>query len=82
MKTLPTINRIIARYLFEFLSRVTQNANVNKMHANNLAIVFAPSLLRTESACLLSSSSAVRVVEVMITQVNKIFKVCSQFGYK
>jgi len=76
LKTLPEPNRVVIRYLFEFLHRVTQNAEVNKMHANNLAIVFAPTLLRSSdpTSLISSSSDATKLVETMISHFNETFK--------
>lgn len=75
--TLPIINRIVTNYLFQFLSKVCANGDVNKMHANNLAIVFAPSLLKpkSEASLITTSANATRVVETMISNYSSIFKV-------
>ena len=43
---MPHTTRLLTRHLFCFLDRVRGCAADNKMHANNLAIVFAPTLLK------------------------------------
>ena len=77
LESIPLANRLLVRFLFLFLDRVCQHSNENKMHANNLAIVFAPTLLRPMNCNSLvsSSSNAGRVVELMISNAPEIFKV-------
>ncbi|KAK4705154.1 hypothetical protein P7C70_g1051, partial [Phenoliferia sp. Uapishka_3] len=43
---LPAPNFLLMRRLTEHLDRVSDNEDVNAMHAGNLAIIFAPTLLR------------------------------------
>ncbi|KAL8284099.1 hypothetical protein RQP46_004848 [Phenoliferia psychrophenolica] len=43
---LPAPNFLLLRRLTEHLDRVTDNEDVNAMHAANLSIIFAPTLLR------------------------------------
>jgi hypothetical protein len=43
---LPPGNRAILKRLIAFLRSVHTNSKANKMHAANLAIVFAPTILR------------------------------------
>lgn len=43
---LPEPNRTIFRYLCTFLAEVSMKSDVNKMTPSNLAIVFAPNLIR------------------------------------
>lgn len=45
-KQLPAENRLTLNYLIHFLTVVAAQSSVNKMDATNLAMVFAPSLLR------------------------------------
>ena len=39
-------NKRICFYLFDHLIRVSQYSNINKMHLDNLAVVFGPTLMR------------------------------------
>lgn len=58
--------------LMKFFNRITKDANVNRMEASNFAIVFAPSLYpRSDSV---ASGSAMKAIELMITDCDKIFK--------
>ena len=43
---LPKINVLIIKFLTDILKEISKYSDVNKMNAKNLAIVFAPSLLR------------------------------------
>ena len=43
---LPLSHRIVLKYLARFLHRVSLEANTNKMTPANIAIVFAPNLLK------------------------------------
>ena len=45
-KALPVLHLITFRFLFQFLREVTQFNTENKMTSKNLAIVFAPNILR------------------------------------
>eukprot|EP00742_Colponemidia_sp_Colp-10_P001609 GILJ01001728.1.p1 GENE.GILJ01001728.1~~GILJ01001728.1.p1 ORF type:complete len:613 (-),score=87.26 GILJ01001728.1:2044-3882(-) len=49
MVLLPDLNRSVLVYLFRFLSRVAENQSINKMGAENLAVVFSPNILRNGS---------------------------------
>ena len=57
--------------------RVTEQQQKNMMNAENLAIVFAPTLLRSPETDPLSSLSAVKyereLIETLITHHNKLF---------
>ncbi|KAK8896255.1 Rho GTPase-activating protein 15 [Tritrichomonas musculus] len=58
--------------LMKFFNRITKDASVNRMEASNFAIVFAPSLYpRSDSV---ASGSAMKAIELMITDHDKIFK--------
>eukprot|EP01132_Coremiostelium_polycephalum_P003681 gene3681-4585_t len=43
---LPPANKALAKHLFKFLTKVTENSSVNKMTSVNLSIVFAPNILK------------------------------------
>lgn len=58
LTTLPYPHQQILRYLFHFLHDVSQHHEKNKMHSDNLAIVFAPNLFRDDvSLCIIKSRS-------------------------
>jgi len=48
INSLPSFNYNICKKLFNFLTKVSQYSDKNLMNSKNLAIVFAPSLLRPE----------------------------------
>jgi len=48
-KQLPPTHRTTLKYLFAHLQRIAAHGNENKMHFNNLGIVFGPTLLRESS---------------------------------
>ncbi len=48
LASLPDLNLRIVSLLFFVLNKVAQHSDVNKMDSKNLAIVFAPGLLRPE----------------------------------
>lgn len=49
LRLLPTSNKVLLFYLLAFLMKVTQFQEENKMTVSNLAIVWAPNLLRSSS---------------------------------
>jgi hypothetical protein len=77
LKSLPTGNRVFLTYLIKFLSMVAAKADKNHMHAKNLAIVFAPSLLRPEvetmDSLLGDSLNINRILETMINHYEETF---------
>ena len=63
---------------FSYITRVTEQQQTNMMTAENLSIVFAPTLLRSpENDDPLTSLSAVKyereLVEILVTHHTKIF---------
>ncbi len=50
----PPINADCIRLLFAFLYRVSKMSDYNKMTSENLAIVFAPNLFRSDNSSELS----------------------------
>eukprot|EP00007_Cunea_sp_BSH-02190019_P000380 CAMPEP_0174234324 /NCGR_PEP_ID=MMETSP0417-20130205/4106_1 /TAXON_ID=242541 /ORGANISM="Mayorella sp, Strain BSH-02190019" /LENGTH=890 /DNA_ID=CAMNT_0015312669 /DNA_START=256 /DNA_END=2928 /DNA_ORIENTATION=- len=62
---LPKENQATLKYLMDFLRRVNDNADVNKMALHNLATVFGPNLLR------LKGGTAYQMVE-FTSQINSI----------
>ncbi|ORY47208.1 RhoGAP-domain-containing protein [Rhizoclosmatium globosum] len=47
IQALPTCNYNVLSYLLKHLKKIAENSEVNKMEQSNLAIVFAPTLIRT-----------------------------------
>lgn len=81
LNLLPIGNRLIAQKLLGYLSKVAKNSPVNKMSSTNIAIVFAPTLLRpqgdNQQSLMLSlseSDNAVRIVESIILRQDEIFE--------
>ncbi|KAM4888196.1 GEM-interacting protein [Thomomys bottae] len=80
---LPDSNYNTLRHLVAHLFRVAAQFEENKMSANNLGIVFGPTLLRPPdslramgtgaAACLLDSAHQAQVVEFLITNYEQIF---------
>eukprot|EP00823_Brevimastigomonas_motovehiculus_P004844 TRINITY_DN330_c0_g2_i1.p1 TRINITY_DN330_c0_g2~~TRINITY_DN330_c0_g2_i1.p1 ORF type:complete len:981 (+),score=395.08 TRINITY_DN330_c0_g2_i1:75-3017(+) len=48
IQTLPSVNKSVLEYILQFLVQVSSFENENKMNDNNLAIVFAPNILRAK----------------------------------
>ncbi|XP_042527107.1 GEM-interacting protein isoform X1 [Dipodomys spectabilis] len=80
---LPNSNYNTLRHLVAHLFRVATQFEENKMSANNLGIVFGPTLLRppdapkapgaSSVACLLDSTHQAQLVEFLITNYEQIF---------
>jgi len=64
-------------FLAEFLLRdVLPNEKYSKMSANNLAICFSPSLMRSEKASMadiLNASKSVNITNIMLANFEEIF---------
>ena len=84
---LPPKNFYILNILFAFLKKIHLNSNFNKMHAENLAIVFSPNILKPNVSqgvsgeeeliglSLENASSSNKLVVLLITQYDRIFGV-------
>ncbi|XP_076978296.1 GEM-interacting protein isoform X2 [Tamandua tetradactyla] len=78
---LPDSNYNTLRHLVAHLFRVAARSEENKMSANNLGIVFGPTLLRPPGGlgaaspvtCLLDSGHQAQLVEFLITQYEQVF---------
>jgi len=68
---IPLSHQFTLQHLFYCLSRVTQYSEVNRMSPSNLAIVFAPNVMPTESTSLQGSLQG---LEFLISHYNEIFK--------
>ena len=67
--SLPEENRVLLRYLFNFLDDVSKLMEVNKMTPRNVAVVFAPNLIRPKEDTIetaLLSPQVSKIVQVMI----------------
>ncbi|KAK1153621.1 breakpoint cluster region protein [Acipenser oxyrinchus oxyrinchus] len=69
LQSLPSVNRNTFLFLLEHLRRVSQNQEVNKMTAQNLATVFGPSLLRPPEEPLGDSGLCVDISQEIVVQV-------------
>lgn len=63
------------RYLFDFLDQVTQHANKNRMNHHNLALVFAPNIIREAQSVSQPTPStqkeAVTTASLYLKQMNE-----------
>ncbi|KAL8178297.1 UNVERIFIED_CONTAM: hypothetical protein K2H54_039666 [Gekko kuhli] len=85
LKLLPAPNYNTLQFLVGHLHRVTEHSDENKMSASNLGIIFGPTLIRPrQTDATVSLSSLVdypyqaRVVELLITNYEKIFDIMLQ----
>ncbi|XP_015268850.1 PREDICTED: rho GTPase-activating protein 29 [Gekko japonicus] len=85
LKLLPAPNYNTLQFLIGHLHRVTEHSDENKMSASNLGIIFGPTLIRPrQTDATVSLSSLVdypyqaRVVELLITNYEKIFDIMLQ----
>ena len=70
------MNRECLRYLLGFLVRVTQCKEHNMMSADNLAIVFAPTVLRpegTDEISMFDLQACITLVKMLIEQAEAVF---------
>uniref|UniRef100_A0A3Q2YWA9 Chimerin 1 n=1 Tax=Hippocampus comes TaxID=109280 RepID=A0A3Q2YWA9_HIPCM len=74
---LPASHNETLKYLMAHLKRVTQNEKSNRMNAENLAIVFGPTLMRSPDLDAMTALNDIRyqrqVVEVLIKNVDALF---------
>ncbi|KAL5261278.1 hypothetical protein ACHWQZ_G007099 [Mnemiopsis leidyi] len=78
IKQLPECHLATAKLLFGHLVKVVANAEVNKMHTYNLAIIFGPTVIRSHCNDMVSlvadMSNQYKVVECLITKYSYIFE--------
>ena len=76
---LPRTNRIIFKYIARLMYEVTLRSETNKMTAENIAIVFAPNLLKPMGddimVQMLDTEYANKLMILFIKEYNEIFKV-------
>ncbi|XP_051938411.1 N-chimaerin [Hippocampus zosterae] len=74
---LPASHNETLKYLMAHLKRVAQNEKSNRMNAENLAIVFGPTLMRSPDLDAMTALNDIRyqrqVVEVLIKNVDALF---------
>jgi hypothetical protein len=76
---MPPVYLILLMHLILFLRLVSQHADVNKMTPSNLAMVFAPNLLKsrdqTANMSMLDTNSSSTILESMIQNFDFLFGV-------
>ncbi|KAK6499631.1 hypothetical protein TWF481_009996 [Arthrobotrys musiformis] len=74
-QSLPKVScRLLLRHLLPLLALVSSHSESNKMTASNLAICFAPSLLRSEDIMLdakMSRGGVAKLLECLITNIEQ-----------
>ena len=77
IRRLPPAHFHTLKYLCEHLLNVSQHSSRNQMTMENLAIVFAPTIMRSENPDpmigLKNSKSIQRLIEILIEQAHEIF---------
>jgi hypothetical protein len=76
---MPALNLVFLIYLVDFLRLVSTHAGENKMTASNLAMVFAPNLLRSRDdsldTCMADTPHAAKIMESLIDHYAFLFNV-------
>ncbi|KAL3276255.1 hypothetical protein HHI36_020970 [Cryptolaemus montrouzieri] len=77
MEKLPEDNYIVLKYIIGFLSRVMERQDLNKMNAQNLAVVFGPNLVWSDnvSMSLVAIGPINMFTQFLLQHHNKIFMV-------
>ena len=79
---LPRSHRIVLKYLLAFLVKVSKKSEINKMTPANIAIVFAPNLLKPIGDDIMvqitDSAYSNSLMELFVTDFEEIFKVKKQ----
>jgi len=77
MTKLPKVNLALLTYLMRFLKEVSKNSDVNKMTPDNIAIVFAPNLLRpkleTTTSMMVEMPISIGLIASFISHFDEIF---------
>lgn len=68
VKNLPPTNRTVLIYLLRFLNKFSQHANTNKMSLINIAVCWAPNLLRSKEE---SYEKIMREAALVIGEMNQ-----------
>jgi hypothetical protein len=76
---MPRLNLVFLVYLLKFLRLVAQHADDNKMNASNIAMVFAPNLLRSKDesldTCIADTPHAAKITEALLNNFDSLFAV-------
>jgi len=77
IRSLPTMNRVFSRELFEGLNKISMFSEVSKMTSSNLAIVIGPNILRKDGLDAMSAvadnDSIVDIVTTLIEHWEEVF---------
>ena len=84
LASMPLANRITIKYLMRFLCTVSKKSDINKMTPANIAIVFAPNILRPPSDDIFTqmsdSSAANRLFQAFVIHFDELFAVNFDFS--
>lgn len=75
LEKLPEDNYAVLKYIIQFLGKVMDRADLNKMTSSNLAVVFGPNLLWSENLTLnLAAIAPINTfTEFMLSHQDEIF---------
>lgn len=74
INSLPDPNYATLRALCLHLSRVIENAHINRMNAHNLAVIFGPTLMGTDpSKAIADAGWQIKVVDTILLNTYQIF---------
>jgi len=78
LKFLPKINLMTVIYLLSFLRKLSENSETNKMNATNIAVLFAPNLLREKtedvSIAMEDSKTSAQLMKLLIEKYSQILQ--------
>lgn len=77
MEKLPEDNYKVLKYIIRFLSRVMERSDLNKMNAQNLAVVFGPNLVWSDivSMSLAAIGPINTFTQFLLVHQNEIFMI-------
>lgn len=80
MNELPKENKVALKLLLNFMVKIVQHQDKNKMAVHNVATVFAPNLLRHQSDSLIVEDTAATnaIVCTLINESSSLFQVTIQ----
>lgn len=83
LQKIPHLQAVVLRFLCQFLSQITIYSPTNKMTADNLAIVFAPNLMRFRNMSdEMDPSKIVSKVAVVTSFIEQYQEIFSEIGNK